>query len=144
MVWFPIAVYAGYRALEYKGLLARTVACPGSIRILETHCGDVSELRQYVLGAFIDRSFLARFTTRPGALAALAARSGLVEVSFREVPAAVWSQAPVWWSPERDDSTRVFATAGFPHEGRGPDGDHYLFIEHGRTNRVYVMFKSNF
>ena len=98
----------------------------------------------YVLGGFVDRWYLARFVTRPGALAAIAARGGLVEIPMATIPRSVWAQPPGWWHPPVDATTRVYATAGFPYEGRGPDGDHYLFIEHGKTNRVYVMFKANF
>ena len=144
IVWLPIAAFLGYRVLEYKGLLTRPTACPGSLPLLADYCGDVSDLRAYVLGGFVDRWYLARFFTRPGALAAIAARGGLVEIPVATIPPSVLDQPPGWWHPPVDATTRVYATAGFPYEGRGPDGDHYLFIEHGQTNRVYVMFKSNF
>jgi hypothetical protein len=144
LVWLPIAVVLGYRFLEYKGLFTRTSACPGNLSLLKPLCGDVTELRVQPIEQFIDGWYLARFTTRPGALATLKDRGELTELDAANVPSSVWSQPPVWWDPDKDDRTRIYATAGFPFEGRGPDGDHYLFIENGRTNQVYVFYKANF
>jgi hypothetical protein len=62
----------------------------------------------------------------------------------RQVPDSVWKQPPVWWGPQRDSRTLVYATAGFPYEGRGSDGDHYLLIENDVTHDVYAFFKSRF
>jgi hypothetical protein len=144
IVWLPIAAFLGYRVLEYKGLLTRPTACPGSFAVLAEHCGDITDLHQYELGGFLDRWYLARFNTRPGALTAIATRRGLVEVPVATIPRSVWAQPPVWWRPPIDATTRVYSTPAFPYEGRGGDGEHYLFVEHGQASRVYVMFKANF
>ncbi len=96
------------------------------------------------MSGFIDRWYLARFKTRPGVLAAVATKAGLAQVDPAAVPDSVWRQPPVWWDPDKHDPTRIYATAGFPYEGRGSDGDHLLFIENERTNEVFVFFKSNF
>jgi hypothetical protein len=144
IAWLPIALVLGYRFVEYKGLLIRTSPCPGNLSLLKPVCGDVTNLRVQPIEKFIDAWYLARFTMRQGALAALKDRGELTELDVANVPSSVWSQPPVWWDPDKDDRTRIYATAGFPFEGRGPDGDHYLFIENGRTNQVYVFFKANF
>jgi hypothetical protein len=144
IVWLPIAGFVVYRALDYKDLLARAVTCPGHIHWLAPHCGDVTDFREYMLEGFIDRSFVARFEMQPGAVSAVAARNGLAAVDPARIPASVWQQPPIWWKPERNAQTRAYATAGFPYEERGSDGDHYLFIANSSTNDVYVFFKLNF
>jgi hypothetical protein len=144
IVWLPIAGFVAYRALDYKGVLAHGVACPGHIHWLAPHCGDVTDYREYMLEGFIDRSFVARFEMQPGAVSAVAARNGLAAVDPARIPASVWQQPPIWWKPERNAQTRAYATAGFPYEERGSDGDHYLFIANSSTNDVYVFFKLNF
>jgi hypothetical protein len=144
VVWLPIAVVLGYRVVEYKGLLTRTSPCPGNLTILKPVCEDVTDFRVQPIERFIDGWYLARFTTRPRAIAALKDRGELTELDVANIPSSVWSQPPVWWDPDKDNHTRIYATPGFPFEGRGPDGDHYLFIVNGRTNHVYVFFKANF
>jgi hypothetical protein len=144
VVWVPIVAAAGYRFAEYKGLLTRTAPCPGQLSLLTPVCDGVTDLRVLPIEGFIDSWYLARFTARPGSLMTLKDRGELTEIDRTSVPESVWSQPPVWWDPDKDDRTRVYATAGFPFEGRGGDGEHYLFIENERTNQVYVFFKFNF
>jgi hypothetical protein len=66
------------------------------------------------------------------------------EISPADVPASFWSQPPFWWTIRRPAAARVYMTPAFSFEGRGQDGDHYLFIEERETNKVFVYFQNNF
>lgn len=144
ILWLPIVVFVGYRLLVYKAVLQRTTVCPGNIAILAPYCSELTELREYVLGGFIDVWYLARFKERQGLMQRIASERKLVEIDQAQIPDSVWDMPPWWWHPRKSQKTRVYSTQGFSLSGRGSDGDHYLFFEDMDSGNVHVFYKSNF
>jgi hypothetical protein len=144
IVWVPIALVAGYQILDYTAVVSNVTQCPGHIYALKPHCQDISDFREHELAGFIDRSFVATLRIRPGALPAIIAANQMKEILAADVPDSFWSQPPFWWTIKRRSAARVYKTSDFSFEGRGRDGDHYLFIEERLTNEVFVYFQNNF
>jgi hypothetical protein len=144
IVWLPIGLFAGYRILDYKGVMSTESQCPGNLYFLKEHCADISELREQELAGFIDRSFLATFRPRGSTLSTLVTVNQMREIPASDVPDSFWRQPPVWWTITRTTAAHVYMSPGFAFEGRGHDGEHYLFIEERDTAQVFVYFQDNF
>jgi hypothetical protein len=144
VVWVPIGLFAGYQVLAYKGVMPSATECPGHMYALRSHCQEISDFREHELPGFIDRSFLATLRVRAGALPIIAAANELKEISPADVPESFWRQPPFWWTIRRQAAAHVYMTPGFSFEGRGHDGDYYLFIEDRQTGEVFVYFQNNF
>jgi hypothetical protein len=144
VVWLPIFAFAGFQFLDYKGVASNATQCPGHMYALQPHCKDISDFREHELAGFIDRTFVATLRLRPGALPDIVAANQMKEISPADVPAAFWSLPPFWWTIRPQAAARIYMTPAFSFEGRGRDGDHYLFIEDRLTNDVFVYFQNNF
>ena len=144
LVWVPIGGFTASQILHYKGVLGSVASCPGHVYILKEHCGAITDFREQVLARFIDSSYLVTFRTAPGVLSTIAAANAIPQIDSASVPESFWNQPPLWWRADRSAATRVFKSPSFAFEGRGRDGDHYLLIEHGDENRVFLYFQSNF
>ena len=144
IVWVPIGLFAGYQVLDYKGMVSSATACPGHMYALQSHCLEISDFREHELAGFIDRSFLATLRVRPGALGGIVTANQMREINPADVPESFWRQPPFWWTIRRQAAAHVYMTPGFAFEGRGHDGDYYLFIEDRQTGEVFVYFQNNF
>jgi len=144
LVWIPIGLFVTYQILQYKGALARSVPCPGPLYALQTHCGDIRDLRVHTLEGFIDASYLARFRARPGTVRAIATTNLIPEVDVSRVPEMLWKQPPVWWATSKDTAAHLYMTPGFSFDSREGDGDYYLLIETRDSEDVFVVLHANF
>jgi len=143
-VWVPIGLFVTYQILQYKGVFARSVPCPGPLYALQTHCGDIRDLRVHTLERFIDASYLATFRARPGTVRAIATTNLIPEVDVARVPETLWKQPPVWWATSKDTAAHLYMTPGFSFDSREGDGDYYLLIETRDSEDVFVVFHANF
>jgi hypothetical protein len=144
IVWIPAALFVSYRVLQYGGVFAREIPCPGHLDILQSHCHAVSDLLEQELDGFIDTSYVASFRMEPAALQTIVTANAMMAVDPQKVPESHWRQPPIWWTPDRSPETRVYTTPGFTFTGRSGDGDHYLLFDDRAAGKVYVYLESNF
>jgi len=99
--------------------------------------------RYYTLRSFLDRESLWRATLSDTEVEGLAATAEMRATSPLQLVAGFRHQPPYWWRPRITDTTRVYATPGFPAD-RGPDGWHAAAIWNPEDEVLYMWIKDNF
>ncbi len=142
--WLPVLCILFVLELDHRGALLFAARCPAHAYILSGHCAALGRFRETSLGGFIDSRYALHFKSEAEVFSRIVRENNLIELDPVSVPDELWRQPPWWWNVRRGEDISVYKSEYFSLEGRGSDGDHFLFFRNTDTGRTYVLLYANF
>ncbi len=141
--WLPVLCVLAVLELDHRGALP-FARCPAHAYILSEYCPALGRFYETSLGGFIDSRYALHFKSEADVFARIVRENKLVKLDPDTVPDELWKQPPWWWNVRRGEGLSVYRSEYFSLDGRGLDGDHYLFFRNSNTGTTYIILYANF